>query len=59
MKIDYRPTCSPEPDGNEYRGWHRKTLKVYKDKDQVEALAAKLDMSYFYCEYGDCYHLCR
>lgn len=44
---------------DEYDGWHLKTLRCYDSKEQVEAVAANLDMSYFYCEYGNCYHLCR
>ena len=55
---EYRPTCSPEPDGNEYEGWHRKTLVKY-DREEAEDLAEKYEMSYFYCEYGNCYHLCH
>lgn len=60
MAIDDVPEyCRPEPDGNTYEGWHLKSLRVYRDKDEVEALADKYDMSYFYCEYGHCYHLCN
>ena len=36
-----------------------KTLKCYDSEEQVAAVAARLGMSYFYCEYGNCYHLCR
>lgn len=54
--------CSPDPDRvchEEYRGWHMKTLRCYDYEEQAAAVAARLNMSYFYCEYGNCYHLCR
>ena len=53
--------CSPDMYANnrdEYDGWHLKTLRCYDSKEQVAAVAARLNMSYFYCEYGNCYHLC-
>lgn len=54
--------CSPDHGlvgHDEYRGWHVKTLRSYDSEEQVAAVAARLNMSYFYCEYGNCYHLCR
>ena len=59
MHIDYTRTCSPRPDGHKYEGWHRKSLVVYEELSDVEAAANRLGMSYFFCEYGSCYHLCR
>lgn len=59
MRLDYHELCCPEPDGHEYIGWHRKELKCLPE-DEAKRLARVIpDMSYFYCEYGNCYHLCK
>lgn len=58
MRVYDHGSCRPMSDGNQYEGWHLKTLKCYT-LEEARILAYQMNMSYFYCEYGDCYHLCK
>lgn len=59
MEKKVRPECHPHPDGRDYRGWHTKPLKIIPTEKEAKEMAIRLEMSYFYCEYGQCYHLCQ
>lgn len=54
--------CEPDPEecrGQDFEGFHLKPLKAFHDRQQVEAMANKFGCRFFWCEYGQCWHLSR